>query len=84
MTIQILGAVGEFERAMIGERTKAGLAAAKARGVKLGRRSGLTAAQAQEVLAMLLAGRSQAHAARVVGCHQSTISRLVAKTRQRI
>ena len=81
MTIQILGAVGEFERAMIGERTKAGLAAAKVRGVKLGRRSVLTPAQADEAVAMVMAGRSQAEVARVVGCHYSTISRLVARAR---
>ena len=35
-TIQILGAVAELERDMISDRTKAGLAVAKARGVQLG------------------------------------------------
>ncbi len=36
--IQILGAVGEYERKLISERTKAGLAQAKKRGVILGNR----------------------------------------------
>ena len=36
-TFQILSAVAEFERELIVERTKAGLAKLKAKGVKLGR-----------------------------------------------
>jgi len=36
LTIHIIAAIAEHERAMIGDRTKAGLRAAKARGIKLG------------------------------------------------
>jgi putative DNA-invertase from lambdoid prophage Rac len=40
LMLTVLGAVAEFERSLIVDRTKSGLAAAKARGVKLGRHSG--------------------------------------------
>jgi len=43
MYFQISGAFAEFERALIVERTKAGLEAAKKRGVKFGRKEGLNA-----------------------------------------
>lgn len=41
MYFQIAGAFAEFERALIVERTKAGLMEAKKKGVKLGRRKGI-------------------------------------------
>ena len=38
LTFHVLGAVAQFERELIRERVKAGMAAAKARGVRIGRR----------------------------------------------
>lgn len=60
MTLHIIAAVAEGERRMIGLRTKAALAAAKARGVKLG---GLRASTAARNAAV--AQEADAHAARV-------------------
>lgn len=45
MVFQIFGALAEFERNLIAERTKAGLAAARARGRKGGRKEKLTSKQ---------------------------------------
>ena len=53
LQLNVLAAVAEFERDLIRERTKAGMKAAKARGVKFGRETVVTEAQrtqAKEIL----------------------------------
>lgn len=45
LLFHMLGAMAEFERSLLSERTKAGMAAARARGSRIGRRPALTAAQ---------------------------------------
>src|SRR5215813_6000561 len=47
MMMQMLGSFAEFERSMVRERTRAGLTAARDRGVKLGRPAKLSAHQQQ-------------------------------------
>ena len=79
LQIQMIGAFAEFERSLIRERTRAGLEAARSRGVRLGRRPGLTAMQVEEIRSKVEAGEwSQAQAARLFGVHRSTVSRAVA------
>ncbi len=82
MLMQLLGAFAEFERAMVRERTSAGLAAARAAGRIGGRRPKLTAAQRADVVENVTSGRrSAADMARLYGVSAPTISRLVATHR---
>jgi DNA invertase Pin-like site-specific DNA recombinase len=81
MMMQMLGCFAEFERAMVRERTRAGLTAARARGRTGGRRPKLLAQQKTEVLGMLAAGRTGAEIARIFRVHRATISRIAAEAR---
>lgn len=48
LLFHLLAAMAEFERSLISERTKAGMAAARARGSRIGRRPTMSPAQRQE------------------------------------
>jgi DNA invertase Pin-like site-specific DNA recombinase len=56
LLLSLLGAVAEFERSMIRERQREGIALAKKKGVYKGRRPSLTAEQVKEIRARLGAG----------------------------
>lgn len=77
MMMQMLGSFAEFERAMVRERTQAGLRSARAQGRRGGRQPKLTRQQQAEVIAMLAVGRSAAADARLFNVHRATISRIV-------
>jgi DNA invertase Pin-like site-specific DNA recombinase len=69
MMLQMLAVFAEHERRMIGERTKAALAAAKARGVKLGANGvALARAHRNEASAFAESIRPQVEAAVTAGC----------------
>ena len=68
----IIGALAEFERSLIIERTQAGLKAAKRRGVKLGRKPKLSPLQVQHARVLIEKGDSPAHVARLFGVARST------------
>uniref|UniRef100_A0A1A7GEY3 DNA-invertase Site-specific recombinase n=1 Tax=biofilter metagenome TaxID=1070537 RepID=A0A1A7GEY3_9ZZZZ len=79
MMVQVLGAVAEFERSLIRERSLAGLVSAYQRGVPLGRRRYATTPETIEAMrAMYLAGGiSYAKVAKHFGVSTSTVKRLV-------
>ena len=81
MMMQIMGAFSEFERAMLKERTKAGLDAAKREGRIGGRRPKLTTHQKNEIVRLVSSGdKTGAEMARLFRVHPSTISRLMSNT----
>ncbi len=72
----------EFERAMIRERTSAGLAAARAEGRVGGRRKKLDAGKRKEIADSVISGRkSGAEMARLYNISAPTVSRIVAQHR---
>lgn len=80
--LHILSAVAHFERALIVERTRAGMAAAKARGVKFGRAPALNGEELVEALFLIGNGQSVANTARQMGVGTSTLYRYQALSRQ--
>ncbi|HAK4778331.1 TPA: recombinase family protein [Salmonella enterica] len=82
MMMQIVGSFAEFERAMLRERTRNGLAAARLEGRTGGRRPKLTPQQQKEIVSLVTSGqKTGADAARLFRVHPSTIGRLIARYR---
>src|SRR3954449_9946359 len=72
----ILGALGQMEREIIVERTRAGLAAAVVRGRRGGRPPVLDEAKVRAAKAMIASGTiSATEVARQIGCAPSTLYR---------
>jgi hypothetical protein len=82
MMMQMLASFADdAERAMLRERTKLGLARARAKGRKGGARSKLSLAGQKEAISMINAGKTQTEVAEFFNVHRSTISRLVSERR---
>jgi len=72
---QMVGILAELERSLIGERTKAGRAAAMARGVKMGRKAKLTAQQVAHARKLLDQGEHHDTVAKSLGVSRQTLYR---------
>ena len=75
LIFHVMGALAEFERSLIAERTKAGIGAAKARGVHVGRRRVLTPAQIAHARLLIEEGESASVVARTFNVGRSTLYR---------
>ncbi|WP_253410385.1 recombinase family protein [Pseudomonas citronellolis] len=78
LVFHIMAAMAEFERGLISERTRAGMAAAKAQGRHLGRQPSLTPRQKDEAVRQILVERrSYAEVANHFNIHPRTLRRLL-------
>jgi DNA invertase Pin-like site-specific DNA recombinase len=73
----MFGVAAKLKRRRIAERTARGRAAAKAKGVKFGRKPTLTPHRQREARERLAAGETQRSVARSYNVSQATISRLL-------
>lgn len=76
LAFHMIGSIAQFERRLISERTKAGLAAARARGRKGGRKSKLSVLDIKKAQAMLLDPEmTKAEVARHFGVSRPTLNK---------
>ena len=73
LMLQMMGAFAEFERALIRERQREGIAAAKRAGKRIGRPAALTPIQIVEIREKASTGQTKAALAREYGVNRQTI-----------
>jgi putative DNA-invertase from lambdoid prophage Rac len=84
MMATMLAGIAEFERDLMGERIKSGLAAAKARGRRLGRQPGQRPKSDRlgpKVLTLVAQGRSYRLIGRELGLSKNTVAEIVKRAR---
>lgn len=73
LMLSVMGAFAEFERALIRERQREGIALAKQRGVYRGRKKSLTANQVVELQRRARAGEAKTRLAQAFGISRETV-----------
>jgi putative DNA-invertase from lambdoid prophage Rac len=84
MMATIIAGIAEFERELIQERIRSGIAVAQARGKRLGRQPGQRPKSdrlAPKVLALIAAGRSYRLIGRELGLSKNTVAEIVKRKR---
>jgi len=79
LMLQLLGAVGQFERSLILERQREGIAIAKAKGVYKGRKASLDADGVARLQVMVAQGIPKAQIAAALGISRTTLYANLAK-----
>jgi DNA invertase Pin-like site-specific DNA recombinase len=77
--LSVMGAFAEFERALIRERQREGIALAKKKGVYKGRKKALSAEQVVQLRARLSTGVSKAQVAREFHISRETLYQYLEK-----
>lgn len=75
LTFRLFAALAAFERELLSERTRAGIAAARARGAVPGRRPVITAAQLRQARLLVAGGERVGDVAASMGVGRSTLYR---------
>ncbi|MET3175987.1 UNVERIFIED_ORG: DNA invertase Pin-like site-specific DNA recombinase [Arthrobacter sp. UYCu721] len=73
LMLSVMGAFAEFERALIGERQREGIAIAKTRGAYRGRRKALSPEKATELRKRAAGGEQKSGLAREFGISRETL-----------
>jgi DNA invertase Pin-like site-specific DNA recombinase len=73
LMLSVMGAFAEFERALLRERQREGIALAKRRGVYRGRKRALSAFEVADLRQRVAAGEKKAHVARAYGISRETV-----------
>jgi putative DNA-invertase from lambdoid prophage Rac len=87
MLATVISGIAEFERDLVRERVRSGMAAAKARGKKLGRQPGYRPKSdrlAPKVLALVALGRSYRLIGRQLGLSKNTVADIVRRKRTNV
>lgn len=80
LVLHVFGALAEFERALMHERTMAGLAASRVRGRVGGRPRALTVAQLAHAEALVAAGTPIREIVELLGAGRSTVYRALRRS----
>ena len=83
LLFSVLGALAEFERSLIVERTQEGQKKAKAKGVKFGRKSKTNKAQDRQIIALWKDGSSWSEIAKTFGVSRQSVWTRIKKYKEK-